>query len=240
MGISGDAIAKKYGFSREVVDKFAFESQMKAAKAMYDGKFDEEIVQLHTSSGIVLRDESIRPNTSLSGLSKLKPAFGSDGIHTAGSSSQISAGAAALLLAGESAVKKHKLKPIARLVASSVVATDSQKAEEQLIGPKSAIKKVLEKAGLKIEDIDLFEINEAFASVVVATIQECKINPEKVNVNGGAIALGHPLGVSGARLPVTLLHEMQRRAKEGKPSKYGLVTLCIGGGQAIAIIFEKV
>ena len=240
MGKSGDAIAQKRKITREELDRFAYESQMKAAHAMFSGKFNEEIVPVQTQKGIVKADEGIRPNTSLKALANLKPAFGKNGLHTAGSSSQISAGAAAVLLASEDAIKKNNLKPIAKLIASALVATDAQIEEEQLIGPIEAIRKVLKKANLTINDIDLFEINEAFASVVLATQKELNIPMEKINVNGGAIALGHPLGTSGARLPVTLIHEMQRRTKEGKLSKYGLEVLCIGGGQAVAIIFERV
>ena len=240
MGTSGDAIAQTYGITREEADKFARDSQLKAANAAFSGYFDREIVPIHTPKGIVKRDESIRPETTVSGLGKLKPSFTNDGIHTAGNSSQISAGAAALVLAGEDAVKEYSLKPLARIVASAVVAVDPQIAHQQLIGPIDAIKKVLKKANLTINDIDLFEINEAFASVVLLTQRELKIPMEKINVNGGAIALGHPLGTSGARLPVTLIHEMHRRAAEGKPSRYGLSVLCIGGGQAIATIFERV
>lgn len=240
MGKSGDAIAREYGFLRDSLDQFAFRSQMKAAYAMYNGRFDSETVSVQTKNGIVTHDEGIRPNTSMDALSKLKPAFGKDGMHTAGSSSQVSAGAAALLIANESALKEYDLKPIARIIASAVVGTDPRIPEQQLIGPIEAIRKVLDKAGLKISDIDLFEINEAFASVVLAAIKDLELDPEKVNVNGGAIALGHPLGTSGARLPVTLLHEMQRREKEGITAKKGLFALCIGGGQAIAIVLEKI
>lgn len=235
MGKSGDAIAKQYGFTRQQLDEFAFNSQMKAAYAMFNDVFNEEIVPVETKKGIVRYDEGIRPETSVNGLSKLKPSFGEDGLHTAGSSSQISAGAAALLIANGKALSEYNLDPIARIVDSAVVATDPSVADQQLIGPIGAIRKVLDSAGLKIKDIDLFEINEAFASVVLAAIKDLELDPKKVNVNGGAIALGHPLGTSGARLPVTLLHEMQRREE----AKLGLVTLCIGGGQAIAIIFEK-
>ena len=238
MGKSGDAIAKKYNHSFQKLNQFGFDSHMKAASAMYGGKFNDEIVPVQTPSGFVSFDESIRPDTSLTRLSKLKGVFG--GLHTAGTSSQISAGAAAVLIANDDAIKKYSLRPMSKIVASSVVGTNPEVPEEQLIGPVYVIPKVLEVAKLQIDKVDLFEINEAFASVVLATQEELNIPWEKINVNGGAIALGHPLGVSGARLPVTLLHEMQRRVKEGKSSKYGLTALCIGGGQAIATIFERV
>ncbi|MBI3591437.1 MAG: thiolase family protein [Candidatus Melainabacteria bacterium] len=238
MGKSGDAIAKKYNHSFQELNQFGLDSHMKAASAMYNGKFNDEIVPVYTPGGFVSFDESIRPDTSLTKLSKLKSAFG--GLHTAGTSSQISAGAAALLIANDDAIKKYNLKPMSKIIASSVVGTNPEVPEEQLIGPVYAIPKVLEEAALHLDKIDLFEINEAFASVVLATQEELNIPWEKINVNGGAIALGHPLGVSGVRLPVTLLYEMQRRGKEGKPSKYGLAALCIGGGQAIATIFERV
>lgn len=234
MGISGDAIAKAHNISRKEADEFAMRSQNLAEAAWDEGKFNEEVVIVKTTSGVVDKDEGIRP-TTLSGLSKLKPSFNKDGIHTAGNSSQISVGAAALLIANEAGINKHNLKPKARIVASAVVKTNSQRAEEQLIGPVYAIEKALKKAGLNVSQIELFEINEAFASVVLATINHHKINMDIVNVNGGAIALGHPLGTSGARLPVTLISEMQKRK-----IRYGLSTLCIGGGQAIAHIFERV
>lgn len=241
MGMYGDAIAKDRGYSMSKLNQFGFDSQMKAAHAMHTGRFKDEIVTVHTPYGYVDFDEGIIPTTSLALMArKLKPSFGRDGLHTAGTSSQISAGAAGYLVVSEDALSHHHLKPMAKIVASAVVKTDSQKMQEHLIGPIDAIRKVLEKANLNLGDIDLFEINEAFASVALATIEELGIDPKKVNVNGGAIALGHPLGASGARLPVTLLHEMHKRHNEGLPSRYGLVTLCIGGGQAIAIIFERV
>jgi acetyl-CoA acetyltransferase family protein len=241
MGAYGDAIATSRGYSRKMLDEYGFFSQMKAARAMQDGRFKDEIVIVRTPKGYLDFDEGIRPDTSLEVLGKkLKPSFGRFGLHTAATSSQVSGGAAGYLVVSEQALKKHDLVPMARIVASAVVKTNSQKPEEHLIGPIDAVRKVLAKANMKIGDIDLFEINEAFASVALATIEELGIDPQKVNVNGGAIALGHPLGASGARLPVTLLHEMHKRAEEGLPSRYGLETLCIGGGQAIAIIFERV
>ena len=240
MGKYGDAIARERGFSRRELDAFGFSSQMKAAYAMQTGRFKDEIVTVQTPVGYLDFDEGIRPDTSPEAMAKLKPSFGKDGLHTPGTSSQISAAAAGYLVVNEQALKNHKLTPMARIVASAVVKTDSQKPGQHLIGPIDAIKKVLAKANLKIEDIGLFEINEAFASVVLAAQKELNIPIEKINVNGGAIALGHALGTSGARLPVTGIHEAHKRNAEGNPVKYVLTTLCIGGGQAIAIIFEMV
>ncbi len=240
MGVYGDAIAANRGYSRKMLDEFGFQSQMRAARAMQTGRFKDEIIVVRTPRGYLDFDEGIRPDTSLEVLSKkLKPSFGRHGLHTAATSSQVSAGAAGYLVVSEQAIKEFDLVPMARIVASAVVKTDSQKPAEHLIGPINAVRKVLAKANMKASDIDLWEINEAFASVALAVIEEIGIDPEKVNVNGGAIALGHALGASGARLPVTLLHEMHKRAAESLPSRYGLVTLCIGGGQAIAIIFER-
>lgn len=238
---SGDAIARTYKFSRQTLDEFACRSQNLATLATSEGRFEKEIVSVQTPIGIVSIDEGIRSDTNLTTLGKkLKPSLGRSGLHTAGSSSQISAGAAALLIANEDAVKEYNFKPMARVVASSIVGTNPRVADQQLLGPIEAVKKVLAKANLTIDEIDLFEINEAFASVVLATQQELNIPIEKINVNGGAIALGHPLGASGARLPVTLLHEMERRENEGIKCRYGLSVLCIGAGQAIATIFERV
>lgn len=239
MGKSGDALAEKRGYTLEDLSGVAFRSQMNAANAMYSGYFAREIVTVQTPKGYLSHDETVRANTSLKQIASQKPSFG--GLHSAATSSPAgTVCAAALVLANEEAVKKHNLQPMAKIVASAVVGVDPFKPEDQLIGPPLAIKKVLEKTGLTVNDIDLFEINEAFAAVVLATIEDMKIPVEKVNVNGGAIALGHALGASGARLPVTLLHELERRAELGLPSKRGLSTLCIGGGQAIATIFERV
>ena len=231
MGISGELIAEKYGFDRRSLDEFSYESHQKAGNAVEKGYFDKEIVSVKTSKGLISKDEGIRKKTSVERMGTLPPAFKKDGVITAGNSSQITDGSAVILLASESVLKKNNLKPRAKILGSAVVGTE---VELQLTGPITVIPKVLNKVGLKIEDIDLFEINEAFASVVLATIKELKLDPEKVNVNGGAIALGHPLGVSGARLIVTLLYELERRNL-----KRGLVYLCIGGGPGIAIVIER-
>lgn len=263
MGKSGDAVAKEWKIPREVLDRRAAESQWKAALARYNGDFDNEIVPVKTPYGVVKFDDGIREDTTLEGLAKLPPRFGKripkwgmpfwpftklgfkTGTSTAGNSSQISAGAAVLVLAGEDTVrelrKEGKLgESVFRLVASAQVKTNSQNPGQQLIGPPEAIKKVLRKANLDLKNIDVFEVNEAFASVLEATIRSAKLDPEKVNVRGGAIALGHPLGASGTRLPVTLMHILDDYAKDKRQARFGLSTLCVGGGQALAQIFERV
>ena len=232
MGISGELIAQKYGFSRRELDEFSYRSHINAADAQSEGFFDKEIVIVQTEKGQIKKDEGIRGNTSVEKMGMLQPAFKKDGVITAANSSQITDGSAALLIANENAVKEFGLKPRAKIIAAHVVGSDPRL---QLTGPIDAIPGVLKKAGLKKEDIDLFEINEAFASVVLATIKECLLDINKVNVNGGAIALGHPLGASGGRLLVTLLHELERRKL-----KRGLSVLCTAGGQATATIIELV
>ncbi len=232
MGISGELIAKKYGFTRKELDEFSYESHIKANTATEKGYFSKEIVGVETSNGFIKKDEGIRKNASVEKMGTLPSAFKKDGIVTAANSSQITDGAAGLLLASEDSIKKYHLKPRAQILGSAVIGTE---IDLQLTGPITVIPKVLHKLSLKLEDIDLFEINEAFASVVLATIKELNLPKEKVNVNGGAIALGHPLGVSGARLLVTILHELERR-----DLKRGLISLCIGGGQGIAMVIERV
>lgn len=232
MGISGELMAEKWKLTRRDLDEFSYSSHMKATKARDNGYFNKEIISVQTLKGLVEKDEGIRPDTTVEKLGTLKSAFKESGVITAGNASQISDGASALLLASESAVKKYNLKPRARFIDFAVVGTE---VELQLTGPVYAIPKVLKRAGLEIKDIDLFEINEAFASVVLATQIELKLNPEKINVNGGAIALGHPLGASGARLLTTLLYELERRNL-----KCGISSLCIGFGQGIAAIIELV
>ena len=230
MGTSGELIAEKYNFSRKELDVFSYESHKKAAFARDNSYFEKEIVSVQTSNRLIKHDEGIRGNASVEKMALLKPAFKKDGVITAGNSSQITDGAAVILIASEEVCKKNNLKQRARILGSHVVGTDPVL---QLLGPIEVIPKVLQKTNLTINDIDLFEINEAFASVVLAVQKDLKIPAEKLNVNGGAIALGHPLGVSGARLLVTLLHELERRKL-----KRGLSALCIGGGQAIATIIE--
>lgn len=258
MGRYGDEIAKALGIPIKRLHEYSFLVQMRATEAQRIGKFDNEMLPVETPYGVVSRDEGIRTDTTLEALEKLPFRFGKNiplhglpffpftklgtrkGFHTAGSSSQVSAGAAALILTNGLIVREFDLKPMAKVKATAVVKTNSQDLVEHLLGPIKATERVLKKANLGIEDIDLWEINEAFAAVVLATMDHFRLDINKVNVNGGAIALGHSLGVSGVRLPVTLIHEMDRRAQQGLPSRYGLVTLCVGGGQGIAMIFERV
>ncbi|HEX4925506.1 MAG TPA: thiolase family protein [Bdellovibrionales bacterium] len=230
-GLSAELIAEKWNMTREELNKFSYESHQKALKAIDEGKFASEIVPISANGKTVTTDEGPRRDTSLEKLANLKPAFKADGKISAGNSSQISDGAAALLIGNETAAKKYGLKPKARFVATAVAGIDPT---IMLTGPIPATQKVLAKAGLTINDIDLIEINEAFAPVVISWLKECGADPKKVNVNGGAIALGHPLGASGARLLTTLVHEMERRK-----ARYGLVTMCIGFGQATATIIER-
>ena len=253
-GIGADLIASIDGYTREDVDAFAEQSQKKAAYAQTQGYFDRSIIPVKDKAGVTIlaKDEFIKPNTTVESLSTLKPSFASMGqmgfdaialqkypevgaishVHHAGNSSGIVDGAALVLLASEKAVKEQNLKPRAKVLATALVGTDPT---IMLTGPVPAAKKALEKAGLKLDDIDLFEVNEAFAAVVLRFIHELNIDPAKVNVNGGAIALGHPLGATGAMILGTLLDELERQGK-----KRGLATLCVGGGMGIATIIELV
>jgi acetyl-CoA acyltransferase len=231
-GISAEMIADKWGVSRERLDGIALDSHRRAARAMDDGRFDSQIVPVEAPSGVIDRDEGIRPDTSLEALAGLKPAFKADGRITAGNSSQISDGAAALLVMGEDVADRMGLQPIARFHAFALAGTDPVM---MLTGPVPATGKVLERAGLDLDDIDLFEVNEAFASVIAAWLDETGADWDRVNVNGGAIALGHPLGCSGARLMTTLVHEMRRTG-----AQWGLQTMCEGGGMANATVLELV
>ncbi|MDY6469198.1 acetyl-CoA C-acetyltransferase [Acinetobacter faecalis] len=253
-GIGADLIASIDGYTRENVDAFAEQSQKKAAYAQTHGYFERSIIPVKDKAGVTIlaKDEFIKPNTTVESLSTLKPSFASMGqmgfdaialqkypevgaishVHHAGNSSGIVDGAALVLLASEKAVKEQNLKPRAKVLATALVGTDPT---IMLTGPVPAAKKALEKAGLKLDDIDLFEVNEAFAAVVLRFIHELDIDPAKVNVNGGAIALGHPLGATGAMILGTLLDELERQGK-----KRGLATLCVGGGMGIATIIELV
>lgn len=242
MGLTAEAVAKDYHVSREDQDKFALKSNQKAVAAIKEGKFKEEIVpitikenyvkegKMATKEYVVDTDEGPRADTSLEALAKLRPVFDAKGSVTAGNSSQTSDGAAFVLVVSEKKMKELNLKPIAKLVSYAVAGVPPRIMG---IGPVVAIPKALEQAGLKKEDIDLFELNEAFASQSLAVIRELELDEEKVNVNGGAIALGHPLGCTGAKLTVQVLHELRRRGK-----KYGMVTMCVGTGQGAAGIFE--
>jgi len=245
MGLTAERVAKKYQITRQMQDEFAFRSHQKALKAIQDGKFKDEIVSLKvvnkyingkgervTEEKIFDTDEGPRADTSLEKLAQLKPAFKEDGTVTAGNSSQMSDGAAAVVVMSEDKVKELGLKPIARFVSFAVAGVPP---EIMGIGPVEAIPKALKLAGLKLEDIGLIELNEAFAAQTLAVIKLAGLNEEIINVNGGAIALGHPLGCTGSKLTVTLLNEMKRRNV-----KYGMVTMCIGGGMGAAGIFELV
>ncbi len=234
MGETAENVANQWNISREDQDRFAFESQEKYQKAHEAGKFADELAPVTIELGkgkTTVFDKDEHPRLSpMEKLAELKPAFVKDGSVTAGNSSGINDGAAALLLASEAAVKQYNLKPMARIVSRAIAGVDPSIMG---IGPVPATEKALQRAGLTIDDIGLAELNEAFASQSLAVIRDLKINPEIVNVNGGAIALGHPLGCSGARISATLLHEMKRRGV-----RYGLATMCIGVGQGAAIIYE--
>lgn len=236
LGETADNVADRYGVSREDQDRFALASQQKAAAAMAAGRFDAEIVPVPVPSKgdpvIVAVDESPRPNTTFEQLARLKPAFRKDGTVTAGNSTALNDGAAALTLCSGAMIRPLGLRPRARIVSWGAAGVHPSYMG---IGPVPATRKALERANLSAQEIDLVEINEAFAAQSVASIRELGLNEAKVNVNGGAIALGHPLGCSGARILVTLLHEMERRE-----SRFGLATMCIGVGQGIATIIERI
>ena len=243
-GISAEMIADKWGISREELDAFGAESQQRAERATAEGRFDNEIMgvtekrldketgNIVESDELVTKDEGIRPGTTVETLANLKPAFKPDGKVTAGNSSQISDGAAAVLIMTEDKAASLGLTPRARIVDTCLVGVDPATMG---LGPIPASRRALERAGLSAADLDLVELNEAFAAQALPCIRELGLDPEKVNVNGGAIAIGHPLGASGARLTATLVHEMRRRG-----ARYGLATMCIGVGQGIAAVFEAV
>ena len=242
MGSTAEAVASKYEISREEADAFSYRSHNLAAAAIDAGKFDDEIVPITVedvfvkdgkrveSSHTVTMDEGVRRSTSIEGLAKLRPVFKQNGVVTAGNSSQTSDGSAFVLVVSEQMVKELNLEPIARLASCSVGGVDPLYMG---IGPCVAIPKALKQAGLKLNDVDLIELNEAFAAQSLAVIKEAGLDPDKVNVNGGAIALGHPLGCTGAKLSIQLFNELKRQN-----GKYGMVTACVGGGQGIAGIFE--
>ena len=237
MAITAENLAEQYDISREEQDEFAYTSQMKTKAAMDSGRFDDEIVpvSIPQRKGDPLDfkiDEHPRGDTTLEALSKLRAAFKKDGTVTAGNASGINDGAAAVLVSSEEKAKELGLKPAASIVSYAVAGVDPSIMG---IGPVPAIQKALDKAGLSLDDIDLFELNEAFAAQSLAVLRDIPIPAEKLNVNGGAIALGHPVGASGTRLVVTLLHEMHKR----DDASLGLATLCIGGGMGIAMILEK-
>lgn len=252
-GVGADLIATLEGFSRQDVDDYALHSQQKAARARADGSFNKSLVPVQDQNGIILldHDEFIRAESTLEGLGKLKPSFEMIGqmgfdatalrvyshverinhVHTPGNSSGIVDGAALMLIGSEAKGRALGLQPRARIVATAVTSTDPT---IMLTGPAPATRKALAKAGLRVEDIDLFEVNEAFASVVLKFIKDMAVDPDKVNVNGGSIAMGHPLGATGCAILGTLLEEL-----EARHLRYGLATLCVGGGMGIATIIER-
>jgi 3-oxoadipyl-CoA thiolase len=228
MGETGENVAERYGVSREDQDAFALASQQRWAAAAEAGRFDDELVPV----GDFARDEHPRPDTSLEKLATLKPAFRDGGTVTAGNSSGINDGAAALVIASEEKARELGIEPLGTFVGSAVAGVDPRVMG---IGPIPAVRKLLARTGVDVSELDLVELNEAFASQSLAVIRELGLDHDKVNVNGGAIALGHPLGMSGARLVVSLLHELRRRG-----GRYGLATLCVGVGQGQAALFERV
>jgi acetyl-CoA acyltransferase len=243
MGLTAEEVSKQFKITREEQDQFSYESHKKAAAAWKEGKFKDEVVPItvkeiyvdetmkkKTREFVVATDEGIRPDTTLEGLSKLKPVFAVNGTVTAGNSSQTSDGAAFVLVMSERMVKQLNVKPVARMVSYAVAGVDPRIMG---IGPVAAIPKALKLANMKLDDIDLIELNEAFAAQALAVVKELGIDRKKLNVNGGAIAVGHPLGSSGARLSVQLFNELRRQNK-----KYGMVTACVGGGQGVAGIYE--
>ncbi|MGE7024193.1 acetyl-CoA C-acetyltransferase [Solibacillus cecembensis] len=234
MGLTAEKLAEQYEISREEQDAFAIESNQRAAQAQQDGIFAEEIVpvEVKTRKGTILidKDEHIKPQVNAEGMAKLRPAFKQDGTVTAGNASGINDGAASIVIAGEDAVQNHGLKPLARIVSWGVVGVDPTIMG---IGPVPAIKQALERANLTIDDIDVFEVNEAFAAQFLAVEKELGLNRSKTNIHGGAIALGHPVGASGARVLLSAAYELKRRN-----GKYAVASLCIGGGQGIAVVIE--
>ncbi|MCZ8169513.1 MAG: acetyl-CoA C-acyltransferase [Flavobacterium sp.] len=243
MGLTAEAVAKQFNVSREDQDAFAYASHQKAIKAQQEGRFTNQIVPItvehtfineagkkETKNYTVTQDEGPRADTNLEALAKLSPVFAADGSVTAGNASQMSDGAAFVMIMSEALVKELNLEPIARMVSYAAAGVEPRIMG---IGPVKAIPKALQQAGLQLKDIDLIELNEAFASQSLAVIRELDINPEIVNVNGGAIALGHPLGCTGAKLSVQLFDEMKQRG-----SKYGIVSMCVGTGQGAAGIYE--
>ena len=245
MGLTAEAVAKEYNISREDQDAFAFSSHEKAAKAIDEGFFKSGIIPItveevyldeknkrKTRTCVVDTDEGVRRDTTIAGLAKLKPAFAAGGVVTAVNSSQTSDGAAFVIVMSERMIHELGLKPIARLVNSACAGVHPRIMG---IGPIAAVPKVLKQAGMSLQDIDLIELNEAFASQSLAVIRELKLNPSIVNINGGAIALGHPLGCTGCKLSIQIINDMKRLKK-----KYGMVTACVGGGQGIAGIIENI
>lgn len=245
MGLTAEAVAKEYNVSREDQDAFSLQSHVKAATAIKEGYFKSGIIPINVEqvyldekgkkqkkTYVVDTDEGVRTDTTLEGLAKLKPAFAAGGCVTAGNSSQTSDGAAFVIVMSEKMINELGLKPIARLVNCASAGVHPRIMG---IGPVEAVPKVLKQAGMNVSDIDLIELNEAFASQALAVIRKLELNPDIVNINGGAIALGHPLGCTGAKLTIQLVNDMKRLKK-----KYGIVTACVGGGQGIAGVIENI
>lgn len=243
MGLTAEQVAKQYNVSREDQDEFSYQSHMKAAAAIKEGKFKDEIVPItvkevyvddqmkkKTREYVVDTDEGVRPETTPQALAKLKPVFALGGTVTAGNASQTSDGAAFVLVVSEKILKELNLKPIAQMKSYAVAGVEPRIMG---IGPVKAVPKALALAGIKLADVDVIELNEAFAAQSLAVVRELGIDPKKLNPNGGAIAVGHPLGSSGARLSVQIFNELKRQKK-----KYGLVTACVGGGQGVAGVYE--
>lgn len=231
MGITGERIAEKYGITRDDADEFALRSHQKALQAIKGGKFKDEIIPVEVQGVEIEIDEGVRKDTSLEKLTKLPPVFKEDGILTAGNSSQLSDGASALVVTSARKAEELGVKPLVRV---TDYATGGTKPEDVMEAPIPTVKKLLKKTSFTIDDMDLVEHNEAYASASIAIARELGIDAEKLNVNGGAIALGHPIGCSGARILVTLLYALKERGL-----KRGLATLCLGGGNAVAIIVER-
>src|SRR5699024_4970945 len=236
MGMTAEKLAEQYSISREEQDQFSIESNLRAAEAMENGCFAEEIVPVEVKtrrdSIVVNKDEHIKPNVTTDSMAKLKPSFKKNGTVTAGNASGINDGAASVIVASKSAIDKHKLQPIARIVSWGTAGVDPTIMG---IGPVPAIKQALARANLALGDIDLFEINEAFAAQYLAVEKELGLERSIVNVHGGAIALGHPVGVSGTRITLSAAYELRRRK-----GKYAVASLCIGGGQGIALVMERI
>lgn len=239
LGMTAEEVAAKYDVSREDQDLFALSSHQKATAAVEAGKFDDEIVPVDAPTDVrrrstvtITSDEGPRPDTTLEALAKLPPVFKEDGTVTAGNSSPMNDGAAALLLSTEDGLQRHGLTPLARIVSSGAAGVHP---DIMGMGPVPASTKAMDRAGIEVDDLDLVEINEAFAAQSVAALRALELDPDRVNVNGGAIAIGHPLGASGARILVTLTHELIRRR-----ARFGLATMCIGVGQGISTVIERV
>jgi len=232
MGQTAEKVALKFGVSREAQDAWSARSHQRVLRAWEEGRFADEVVPVSTDDGSLDQDETFRRDTDLERMARLRPAFQQDGTVTAGNSSQMADGAAALVVASGDAVERHGLVPRARMLSFAAVGVDPSMMG---VGPTHAIPLALERAGLDVGAIDVFEINEAFAAQIVQNVTELGLDEERVNVNGGGIALGHPTGQSGLRIVVSLLNELERRG-----ARYGVVSLCVGGGQGVAAVIERV